>query len=347
MKILYVSANPEWVKNPQEPTLDESPPDNDFSEYTKLDLWPELREITNALFDDRMSGSVRLEVVPEANAGDVIRYVDKFQPDIVHFSGHGEKERLVVADPEYFDGETASAQWLKSALTDKGVDVLVLNCCWSSTFLDVLEPSVGMVVGAETRLSSELAQEFSKRFYTCLRDGLTVGEAYTQAAKVSQQYKAAPQAGDALAMKLQRETAPDEFTEALNGYEGELKDLEANLWPDLKWDMMKIAGGLFVAGFSFFVLSADAESTLGLLIPSETLAKHKDWLSKEPFALFLILIREPLARIWSYSSAKAAIGDGLENLSFARLSEDLSGRHRFKRRAELVIGWLKERDRNE
>ena len=43
-----------------------------------------------------------------------------------------EPERLVVADPEYFDGETASAQWLKSALANKGVDVLVLNCCWSA-----------------------------------------------------------------------------------------------------------------------------------------------------------------------------------------------------------------------
>ena len=83
MKILYVSANPEFVKQPKEPTLNESPPGDDFKEYTKLDLWPELREITTALFDDRMSGHVRMEVVPEANSGDVIRYVEQFQPDIV------------------------------------------------------------------------------------------------------------------------------------------------------------------------------------------------------------------------------------------------------------------------
>ena len=128
MKILYFSANPEFVKNPQEPNLALTDSD-DFSEYTKLDLWPELRELTNIFSDAREAGDVQLEVVPEARAGDIVRYIDSFCPDVVHFSGHGEKERLIVSDDDYFDGETVSSQWLKDTLTDKGVSILVLNCC--------------------------------------------------------------------------------------------------------------------------------------------------------------------------------------------------------------------------
>ena len=148
MKILYFSANPEFVRLPEEEPsesdpsiteLQEQAKKPEFAEYGQLGLWPELRILSDAFFDARMEGQVQLEVVPEANMGDVVRYIERFKPDIVHFNGHGEKEQLVLSDEHYEDGEMATVEWLKRILTDQDIDVLLMNCCWSESFVDHLK----------------------------------------------------------------------------------------------------------------------------------------------------------------------------------------------------------------
>ncbi|MEJ2089849.1 MAG: hypothetical protein P8Y69_15515 [Gammaproteobacteria bacterium] len=186
MRILYLTANPQWVKRNEPLPADGDQPKNLrglFKEYEKLDLWAELREVTDVLFDARAEGTVQLEVVPEVRRADVVRYVNARHPNVLHFSGHGEKQEIILNDKYGEDGELVSEEWLRGVLADKDIDVLVLNCCWSDTLAAALEDVVDLIIGTTVPLGGESAAEFSKTFYDALQNGVTLGQAFDAATK--------------------------------------------------------------------------------------------------------------------------------------------------------------------
>ncbi len=362
MKILYFTANPELVVMPSEPGFSDKGK-LDIAKYTKLDLWPELREVSSTFFESRMAGDVQLEVVPEARAEDVVRYVEKFKPDIVHFSGHGEEKRLIVNAENLRSGETASAEWLKEALTDKGVQILVLNCCWSASFVETLKGTVGFVVGADEPLRVDLARSFAGKFYRALRDGKSVGEAYAEGSAVSEQYMSAPEQGGLLDKPFLKLSEPSEMTKSLVAHRRDLQNLEQGLTIERLWDVYKVVGGFGIAVIAYFVFSAGLPGWMVWLIQviwsdadltavwgDTDLAKkwaEQEWLRYEPFAIYLVLVSKPLARVISSFSGKAGLGLAIEAVDFALLSEVWAKKHNVVQRVERVMTWLKERDRNE
>lgn len=310
MKILYFTANPEMVVMPKDPeNLKDT--ETKIADYTKLDLWPELKEVANVFYEGRMDGDVHLEVVPEARADDVVRYIDRFRPDIVHFSGHGEEERLIVNDSDYFAGETLGSQWLKETLQDKGVSVLVLNCCWSSSFVDDLKDTVGLVVGAQQRLQVDKAQAFAAIFYAGVRDGRPLGEVYEKASKVSEQYQAEPKAGPVWELPISVEAIEDPVITRLTDQKAELMGLKAGVTSELTVDATKTLFGLTIAFIAYWVLGGsdiswlnNAKPLVEMLGESDTKKiaeawKDQDWMAHEPFALFFVLMHKPIADLQS------------------------------------------------
>jgi len=195
MRILYLTANPQWVSvEPPPPPADQTlkvgvaeespkaPPKKSYREYAKLQLWEELRGVTDALFDARADGRVNLEVVPEVRRSDVVRYIGSRRPDVLHFSGHGEKGEIVLNDKwDQGDGEMVSQQWLEGVLADKGVDVLVLNCCWSASVAEKLKGTVPLAIGTTNAVGSDVAARFSATFYDALQSGATLKKSFEAA----------------------------------------------------------------------------------------------------------------------------------------------------------------------
>ena len=359
MKILYFTANPEMVVMPQDPeNLDEV--ETKIADYTKLDLWPELKEVANVFYEGRMDGDVHLEVVPEARADDVVRYIDRFRPDIVHFSGHGEEERLIVSDSDYFAGETLGSQWLKETLQDKGVSVLVLNCCWSSSFVEDLKDTVGLVVGAEQRLQVDKAQAFAAVFYTGLRDGRPLSEAYNKASKVSAQYRAEPQSGPVWERPISVEALDDAIVSRLAEQRVELVGLKTQVSAELAMDVAKVFAGLMVAFISWWLLEGssvhwllgDESKPLWKLFDKETqeLAEAwggQDWMAREPFALFFILLHKSIARIGSHAWSQGSLILAIKTLDFSMLSHQWAKKHQVEARLNGVISWVRETARGQ
>jgi hypothetical protein len=366
MKILYFSANPEFVRLPEaEPSetdpsiteLQKQAKEPEFAEYGQLGLWPELRILSDAFFDARMEGLVQLEVVPEANMGDVVRYIEKFKPDIVHFNGHGEKEQLVLSDEHYEDGEMGTVEWLKRILTDQDIDVLLLNCCWSESFVEHLKDTVGFVIGADNRLLIDLSRDFSARFYPAIRDGKTVGEAYTIARVVSEQYGAAPEGEGSWDRVLMSTAEPDEFTQELAARELKLQQKYETLLEEERQDWIKIGmGGALAALGVLFIVGIDAENLyikeLVTILSGgdafvESWAKQKSWAQYEPLLLFAVFIRKPAARIWSLRPTRESVVGILEAIKCAKLSQVFAEKHKLIERTDVLLSLLEERKSNE
>ena len=194
MRILYLTANPQFVKPDPDTFVAQGEPDRQkaLAKYEKLDLWPELSGVTDALFDARSEGRVELEVVPEVRREDVHRHLAERPVTVLHFSGHGERAAteaeeaewgaaLILKDEKIF-GEYVPNEWLVEALRGKGIRIVVLNCCWSAGLARNMRGVADCIVGTTLPVQSSAAAEFSAFFYDALQRGMTLREIRQQLA---------------------------------------------------------------------------------------------------------------------------------------------------------------------
>jgi hypothetical protein len=157
MRILFLAANPTTT--------------------TPLDLEEELRclefELRGAKYRDRITLTARHAVRPD----DLIRYVRADKPNVIHFSGHGSEAGIILRDDTggYKIVEGAN---LRRFLEGRGVDLVVLNACYSKGQADTIHGAVKTVVGTTDAVGDEAARRFTVAFYRSLGDGLSVREAF-------------------------------------------------------------------------------------------------------------------------------------------------------------------------
>lgn len=295
MRILYLTANPQWVrlKQPPEPkalTVTAAPSGEDriaklaknFRKYRKLELWKELREVTDVLFDARGEGRVQFEVVPEIVRSDVIRYVSSRHPDVLHFSGHGEQGQLVLSNAYDKAGEYVSDDWLSGALDGRNIDVLLLNCCWSASIAEQLNDEIPLTIGTTKEVGLDVAAEFARRFYDALQQGETLGRAYDIARQgYGDLYQRFSKSDDILqkrlapaedhlptldqtdspadapkSMPLQLEIPDAEPTaeQILNGKQLEVARIKRELWFSMIWDSSIVVTAFLTASIGYMIL---------------------------------------------------------------------------------------------
>ncbi|MCI5124796.1 MAG: hypothetical protein D3925_10035 [Candidatus Electrothrix sp. AR5] len=100
-------------------------------------------------------------------------------PQIVHFSGHGEEEGIIV------DGGAGGAKFVPpQALTGlfslfPQVECVLLNCCFSEPQAHALSEHIPYVVGMKTSVTDEAARKFSIGFYKALGAGRSYEDAFS------------------------------------------------------------------------------------------------------------------------------------------------------------------------
>jgi len=110
---------------------------------------------------------------------DIRRNLLDLQPQIVHFSGHGETDGLLVEDK---NGKTAFVPL--DALADlfrlckDDVECVLLNACYSESQADAINQHIEYVVGMREGIGDEAAIEFAVGFYDALGAGKSVEEAF-------------------------------------------------------------------------------------------------------------------------------------------------------------------------
>ena len=146
---------------------------------TRLRLDEEVREIEEGLRRSKYRDRFQLESKWAITYKDIRRAMLDYEPDIVHFCGHGEKEGIIVED------KIGNAIWLEpdafAGLFDlfkKKVECVFLNACYSETHAEAIRQHIDFVYGIDGAIKRKIAIEFAVAFYDALGAGLTYEEAY-------------------------------------------------------------------------------------------------------------------------------------------------------------------------
>jgi hypothetical protein len=144
----------------------------------------EIRQVQQALRGAKYRDMVTIEQRPAATFQDLIDGLNDVRPHVIHFSGHGGAETLLM------DGGTIntvtesqiSFQLLVKALdaTDSPPTLLVLNACDTLDGAEIILPAVPVVIGMSDNVLDVAAILFAQQFYAALASGQSVGSALKQ-----------------------------------------------------------------------------------------------------------------------------------------------------------------------
>jgi len=167
-KILILAANP---KDTQRLRLDQ-----------------EFREIDNGLQRAQRREEFALKPVLAARAVDVRRAMLDFEPDIVHFCGHGAGEEGIAFEDETGQAKLLNAKTLAGffKLFANQVECVVLNACYSEVQAAAIAKHINHVVGMKREIGDTAAIEFAVAFYDALGAGKPIEFAYELACNATQ-----------------------------------------------------------------------------------------------------------------------------------------------------------------
>ncbi|MGD2088609.1 MAG: CHAT domain-containing protein [Candidatus Aminicenantes bacterium] len=158
-KILILAANPKTT--------------------TWLSLDEEVREIEICLERAKQREKFDIKSIWAVRFRDLRKALLDYKPQIVHFSGHGEEDGLILGN-ELGIGVTipSKALSLLFSLCSRHVECVILNACYSATQADAIKQHINYVIGAPGKINDRAAIEFSVGFYDALGAGETVEDAF-------------------------------------------------------------------------------------------------------------------------------------------------------------------------
>lgn len=159
-KILLLSANPQNT--------------------TKLRLDEEVREITEGLRRSKGRDNFIIESRMAVRPDDLRRAILDFEPQIVHFCGHGEADgglvlENVIGQPESVKPEAVAGLF---ELFTGQVECVLLNACYSEKQADAIVEHIDYVIGMKRAIGDEAAIKFAVGFYDALGAGRPIEMAH-------------------------------------------------------------------------------------------------------------------------------------------------------------------------
>lgn len=171
VKILFLGANPSGT------------------EQLRLDR--EAKAIADALKVGEAASRFQLEQSWAATVHDVQDGLLRFKPEIVHLSGHGRSDGLLILETDSVARdlhggsrtESTDQSYLHSlgrlfAVAGGRIRCVVLNACHSAEAARVIAEHVDCVVGMSSSIGDEAAILFSRGFYHALGQGRSVRTAF-------------------------------------------------------------------------------------------------------------------------------------------------------------------------
>jgi len=115
--------------------------------------------------------------------GELQEHLLHTKPSLVHFSGHGLRDRALALQGEDGVSRPVSAERLARLLGrfHPRLRCVVLNACSTREHGEAIAEKIDCVVGMSTRISDPAALRFSSAFYLALGSGTSVLDAFEQA----------------------------------------------------------------------------------------------------------------------------------------------------------------------
>ncbi|PJF35289.1 MAG: hypothetical protein CUN49_11340 [Candidatus Thermofonsia Clade 1 bacterium] len=144
-----------------------------------LHLDREMRLVEEAIRSARCRGHFRLEKQVDLQLNDLQSHLLRFNPSIVHFSGHGDAQgSIVVMNDRRSYSVPIDALCDLFRILKGSVRLVVLNSCFSQPLAERLAEVVECVIGTSAAIGDESAIEFAKAFYRGLANGESVHIAF-------------------------------------------------------------------------------------------------------------------------------------------------------------------------
>lgn len=160
IKILFLAANP--------------------TSTTRLRLDAEIRAIDTALRQTEYRGIYQIEKHFSVRVTDIQGLLLRYQPDIVHFSGHGSSTDEIIIEDQNGNIHPLSPRALSNLFSILGnrIRCVVLNACYSRSQGEAIANFVDCVIGMSTAIGDTAAISFATSFYQALGYGQDVKTAF-------------------------------------------------------------------------------------------------------------------------------------------------------------------------
>jgi hypothetical protein len=146
----------------------------------QLRMGEEVREIEAEIQSASLRDSFELDSQWAVRPDDLMKALLRFQPHIVHFSGHGSKDEEIVLEDDGGRSRPVSKQaliGLFKVLKDN-VRVIVLNSCYSQPQAEALSEVIDYTVGTSQAVKDKSAVAFAAAFYRALAYGRSVRDSF-------------------------------------------------------------------------------------------------------------------------------------------------------------------------
>ncbi|MEV4140716.1 CHAT domain-containing protein [Dactylosporangium sp. NPDC049742] len=142
----------------------------------------EMRKVKERLQLSRHRDQYRIEPFLAARFDDISQALVDYEPQIVHFSGHGDSDGNLCVEDETGNSTKITPEGLAGLFGQHSSTIrcVVLNACYSQRLAEALTARIDHVVGMRYRIGDEAAIEFSVGFYLGLFAGWAVPDAFAR-----------------------------------------------------------------------------------------------------------------------------------------------------------------------
>lgn len=145
----------------------------------RLQLEQEVREIEEGLRRSIHRNQFEIHSKWAVRPRDIRQALLDYEPNIVHFTGHGNKDGLLVED-ELGMAVRFSAKALSELfkLCASHVECVILNACYSAPQATAINKHIDYVIGMKKAIKDSASVEFSVGFYDALGAGRCIEDAF-------------------------------------------------------------------------------------------------------------------------------------------------------------------------
>lgn len=157
-------------------------------QFDKLEVEREYSNIHEVMRSSRYREQITLERADAVSISELSRLVIGSEPQILHFSGHGNEEGLLVFQDPLGHAEESEipdvAEFFRILSEDRSIDesrkirCVVLNACYSERQARAIARYVDCVVGMTSAVADETAIIFAEAFYLGISSGKSIRTAF-------------------------------------------------------------------------------------------------------------------------------------------------------------------------
>jgi hypothetical protein len=164
IKILFLAANP-------------------TDTVTRLQLDREVSEITEKIRSSSHGDSIEFISEWSIKPGVLQGLLFRHKPHILHFSGHGSKEKGIVLEDDSGNSVAVSKPVFTRLmkLAKGNIRIVVLNACYTKEQAEFLKDTIDFTIGMNRPIGDKAAGTFAAYFYQALAFGLSVPDAFESA----------------------------------------------------------------------------------------------------------------------------------------------------------------------